>query len=34
VSKSEIDQIFGAIADVLKAQKAVPEAQPVLAQVA
>jgi beta-alanine--pyruvate transaminase len=30
IDKSQIDQLFGTIADVLKAQKAVPETEPVL----
>jgi beta-alanine--pyruvate transaminase len=34
VDKGQIDQIFGAIGDILKKQKAVPDAEPVFAQVA
>jgi beta-alanine--pyruvate transaminase len=34
IDKQQIDQLFGAIADVLKSQKAVPDAEPVFAQVA
>ncbi|HYD80482.1 MAG TPA: aspartate aminotransferase family protein [Paucimonas sp.] len=34
IEKDQIDQLFGAIADVLKHQKAVPDAAPALAQVA
>jgi beta-alanine--pyruvate transaminase len=29
IEKSQVDQLFGTIADVLKAQKAIPEIEPV-----